>query len=248
MKKIEQHQEEIQSNWRSWQRKPLLQSIYNSFYERILLWIDPMAPGNIVEVGSGIGNLKSRIKTSICTDLFPNPWLDLVCDGYELPFAAGSVSHLLLFDVFHHLENPGAFLESARRVMTANGRMILFEPYISAFSHAVYGMMHPEPVSMRKPIFSGLVASKPRAYYAAQGNATRIFFRREHPKLWRNWHLMHAEAFSTLSYFLSGGYSRPALFPARWLGMMQRLDRRLSRFPRVFAGRCLVVLEAMPSE
>ena len=26
-----------------------------------------------------------------CTDLFPNPWLDVVCDGYELPFADGAL-------------------------------------------------------------------------------------------------------------------------------------------------------------
>ena len=53
------------------------------------------------------------------------------CDGYELPFRSASLSHLVLFDVFHHLCAPNAFLQEARRVLGHTGRLILFEPYIS---------------------------------------------------------------------------------------------------------------------
>jgi len=98
--------------------KPLLQQIYSSFYERIIALIDPQIPGRIVEIGSGIGNLKAHLPGAISTDLFANPWLDLACDGYDLPFKDGSLSHLVLFDVFHHLRAPNAFLREARRVLT----------------------------------------------------------------------------------------------------------------------------------
>ena len=47
------------------------------------------------------------------------------------PFVERSLSHLVLFDVFHHLRAPNAFLREARRVLTPSGRLILFEPYIS---------------------------------------------------------------------------------------------------------------------
>src|SRR5437868_5041143 len=90
---LEQHQEEIHENLKAWDRKPLLQAIYERFYERIRGQIDQTASGLIVEIGSGIGNLKRCQSGAICTDLFPNPWLDLVCDGYDLPFAPQSVSH-----------------------------------------------------------------------------------------------------------------------------------------------------------
>src|SRR5215831_18385394 len=83
---LAQHQKEIESNRRAWETKPLLQRIYGGFYERILGLIDPTIPGRTVEIGSGIGNLKARLPQAIATDLFPNPWLDLTCDGYELPF------------------------------------------------------------------------------------------------------------------------------------------------------------------
>jgi len=106
---LSQHQTEIERNLASWQDKPVLREIYASFYERILQLIDRPLPGRIVEIGSGIGNLRAHVPEAICTDLFENPWLDLVCDGYELPFRSGSLSHLILFDVFHHLEKPQAF-------------------------------------------------------------------------------------------------------------------------------------------
>jgi len=135
-----QHQTEIERNRRAWESKPLLREVYAAFYRRIIELIDRSLPGRIVEIGSGIGNLKSHLPEAISTDLFPNPWLDLVCDGYELPFVSGSLSHLILFDVFHHLQRPNAFLREARRSLRMDGRLILFEPFISWSSLPVYGL------------------------------------------------------------------------------------------------------------
>ncbi|MCU0782838.1 MAG: class I SAM-dependent methyltransferase [Verrucomicrobia bacterium] len=237
---LEQHQAEIQQNLRSWKAKPLLQKIYAGFYDRIVTLIDERVPGRIVEIGSGIGNLKSRLPRALATDLFPNPWLDLVCDGYELPFCDGTVSHLVLFDVFHHLEAPNAFLKEARRVLAPSGRLIVFEPFISVCSFPVYGLLHHEAVAMGKTINLTQTLPRPRAYYAAQGNATRLFFRKETPGWPANWNIFHNEAFSAFHYLLSGGFSKPAMYPAGWIDAFRNLDASLSRWPRVFGGRCLV--------
>ncbi|HUR44665.1 MAG TPA: class I SAM-dependent methyltransferase [Candidatus Saccharimonadales bacterium] len=239
---IEQHQEEIHQNLKAWERKPLLQGIYEGFYERISQQIDENIPGLIVEIGSGIGNLKRRQPRAICTDLFPNPWLDLVCDGYELPFASGALSHLVLFDVFHHLRAPLAFLAEARRALGKGGRLILFEPYISLASFPVYGGLHHEPVAWKEEISSAEHLQRPRDYYAAQGNATRLFFGDARNEWKEQWLCLRAEAFSAFNYLLSGGYSKPALYPARLAGALLNLDKILSRWPRLFGGRCLVTL------
>jgi len=241
----EQHQAEIQQNLRFWQSKPLLQEIYAGFYRRIVRLIDPKIPGIILEVGSGIGNLKAHYPGAICSDLFPNPWLDLVCDGYDLPFAEASLSHLVLFDVFHHLQTPSAFLKEARRVLVPGGRLILFEPYISLASFPVYGLLHHEPVGWRKPIEMSDVAPMPRSYYAAQGNATRLYFRANQATPIKGWKVAHAEAFSAFSYLLSGGYSKPAIYPRSCLPVLLAIDRRLSRWPNLFGGRCLVALSSV---
>jgi len=240
---LTQHQIEIEKNLRSWNNKPVLQKIYADFYERILALVDPDIPGRVVELGSGIGNLKTLVPRAISTDLFPNPWLDVVCDGYELPFRSGDVSHLLLFDVFHHLKAPNAFLKEAFRVLTETGRVILFEPYISFCSGRAYRLFHHEPVGEGEPIDMRESLSPPREYYAAQGNATRLFFHEEVAGWPEGWTVFHREAFSCFYYLLSGGYSKPAFYPAGCLRPLKRIERGLSRWPRVFGGRCLVGLK-----
>jgi SAM-dependent methyltransferase len=240
-----QHQTEIQRNLEAWQKKPLLRQVYAGFYNRIVALLDRGLPGRIGEIGSGVGNLKSHLPQAIGTDLFPNPWLDVVCDGYELPFVTGSLSHLILFDVFHHLRAPTAFLRESRRVLTRGGRLILFEPYISWWSFPVYGLLHHEPVAWRSQIDFADALPRPRDYYAAQGNATRLFFRREGRGWPPGWTVFHAEAFASLSYLLSGGFSKPALYPAGSLPALARLDRALSHWPGLFGARCLVGLRPL---
>ena len=242
---LTQHQLEIKRNLLAWQNKPLLRRLYAGFYERIVALLDANVSGRIVEIGSGVGNLKSHLPSAVSTDLFPNPWLDVVCDGYELPFASGSLSHLILFDVFHHLRAPNAFLREARRVLTREGRLILFEPYISWSSFPVYVLFHHEPVAWRATIDFAEALHRPRDYYAAQGNATRLFFRRKRRDWPSGWFLIHAEAFAGFSYLFSGGFSKPALYPARWLPRLGRLDQALSRWPGLFGARCLIGLQPL---
>lgn len=241
---LEQHQAEIQSNRAAWEKKPLLRRAYAAFYGRIVRLIDRGLPGVILEIGSGIGNLKEHVPGAISSDLFPNPWLDLVCDGYELPFQDGSLSHLILFDVFHHLEAPRAFLAEARRALAAHGRLIIFEPFLSLLSWPVYGGLHHEPVGWNTPLRGDVTLPRPRGYYAAQGNATRWFFRQEKPAWVEDWSVFHREAFAACAYLMSGGFSKPACLPSGWFGVLDRLDERLSRWPRWFGARCLVGLGA----
>jgi SAM-dependent methyltransferase len=237
------HQVEILNNLDAWRRKRLLQEVYAGFYGRIIPWIDPRRPGAVVEIGSGIGNLRTWWPEAICTDLFPNPWLDLVCDGYALPFRKGAVSHLILLDVFHHLETPRVFLEEARRVLGPGGRVILLDPYISWLSFPVYGLFHHEPVSWTTPVDMSRNPPSVRRYHAAQGNATRLFFGASAMAWAEDWSVIHAQAFSAFEYLLSGGFSRQALYPTSFRPMLVHLDRLLSRWPRLFGARCLVVLE-----
>lgn len=239
---LSQHQAEIARNLSAWQAKPLLREAYGDFYRRIAALIDPTRPGRIVEIGSGIGNLRTHFPTALCTDLFANPWIDLACDGYELPFRTGAVSHLILVDVFHHLQTPGAFLQEAQRVLSPGGRLILLEPYVSWFSYPLYGLLHHEPVAWGKPLDRSRRPPVVRRYYAAQGNATRLFFLHECPDLLAGWTVFHREAFATLAYLFSGGFSKPALASAAWLPCLRRCDRWCSRWPGLLAARCLVGL------
>jgi hypothetical protein len=75
---VGQHNREIQANAEHWRRKPLLQKIYRDFYEKIAGELRQDLPGETVEIGSGIGNLKTVVPGALATDIFPNPWLDRI--------------------------------------------------------------------------------------------------------------------------------------------------------------------------
>jgi SAM-dependent methyltransferase len=241
---LSQHLTEIERNKTFWDQKPLIREIYRRFYNRILARIDRSIPGRVVEIGSGIGNLKEHFPDAVSTDLFPNPWLDLACDAYRLPFSDASVSHLILFDVFHHLERPFAFFPEAARVLAPGGRLILFEPFISLASSPAYGLFHHEPVAFSQPIDYCPDPPVHVRYYAAQGNATRLFFRSVRSlQLPAGLRLIEAKAFGSFAYLFSGGLSKPALYPTRLAPLLHSLDAALSYFPRLFGARCLVVLE-----
>src|SRR5580693_6737792 len=149
---IGQHDLEIQGNRQAWERKPQLRAVYRGFHERIAARLDRSVPGLVVELGSGMGSIKEVIPDCVTTDLFPNPWLDRQENAYRLGFADGSVSNLILFDVWHHLRYPGTALHEFHRVLTPGGRLILFEPAASWTGQLAYGLFHHEPVGLKDKI------------------------------------------------------------------------------------------------
>lgn len=242
---IRQHNIEIQQNLDFWKRKPKLHEIYRRFYRLIAAQLNRSVEGKIVELGSGIGNVKMMIPDAICSDLFPNPWIDQVENAYRLSFKDSSVSNLILFDVFHHLEYPGAALIEFNRVLQPSGRVIIFEPYISLTGLLVYGMFHHEPVAMNKKI--DWIAPEDfdpwkSNYYAAQGNATRVFYSGRNSGNLKGFDLVYRKRIPAISYIASGGYSKPQMMPDKMFGILDRLETVFQLLPWLFATRTLVVL------
>ena len=99
--------------------------------------------------------------------------------------------------------------------MQPKGRVIVFDPYISLASWPVYGLLHHEPVAINAPINYATELPRPRDYYAAQGNATRLFFRAEGTGWPAGWNMFHREAFSAFHYVLCGGFSSSPAWPVQ---------------------------------
>ena len=246
MKELGQHNVEIHENSAAWQRKPLLRDIYDGFYRRIAAHLPPADHGPVVEIGSGMGNVKRVIPHCITTDLFPNAWLDRQENAYALSFADRSIGAVILFDVFHHLRYPGTVLRELRRVLKVGGRVVLFEPDMSLLGRFVYGKFHHEPLALSDPITWDAPADfqpENHGYYAAQGNACRIFVRGERPGPLDGWTISRVERHPDLSYVASGGFAGPQLYPRMLLPLARAMDFLASPLPGIFSTRLLVVLE-----
>ena len=246
---IHQHNEEIKRNLQFWQKKPVLRKIYRHFHELIRQHLAHISGGHVVELGSGIGKIRHVIAHCIRTDLFPNPWIDQVENAYALSFPDHSVSDLILFDVFHHLRYPGTALQEFHRVLLPGGRLIIFDPCAtSMLGRIVFSLFHHEPLGSTEPIqWLAPHGWNPDHvdYYAAQANAAKIFFSKEFDDRLSQWDIKTRRRFSALSYVLSGGFSKPQLYPEIAYPVMLGLDKICDLMPALFATRLLVVLEKM---
>ena len=240
------HQDLIEQNQAYWNRKPILRTLYRDFYRLIAKHLSKLPAGKIVELGSGLGNIHDVIPECIRTDLFSNPWIDQVENAYRLSFADESVSDLILTDVFHHLKYPGTALKEFHRVLKKGGLVIMLEPCLSALGLIVYGALHSEPIAISKEIewFAPEDWSPDSVdYYAAQGNASRIFVDRRFRKNLKDWKRVKTIRLSAIAYAASGGYSKPQLYPTSMLPMIKGTEKILDLFPALFATRLLVILE-----
>ncbi len=243
---IDLHQHSIIKNQEYWENKPLLRALYGDFYRLIAGNLSGLADGKIVELGSGLGNIHEFIPTCIRTDLFPNPWIDQVENAYQLSFANETVSDLILTDVFHHLKYPGTALKELNRVLCQGGRVLMLEPCISLLGMVVYGLHHDEPIAVTKKIeWLAPPDWSPNKidYYAAQGNATRIFVGKQFKAQLTDWSTIKTLRMSAIAYAASGGFSKPQLYPTAALPVIRKFEKALDLLPALFATRLLVLLE-----
>jgi SAM-dependent methyltransferase len=243
---INQHNIEIEQNRRAWNAKPMLRQAYHDLYQIIAREAGARGDGLMVELGSGMGNIKQIIPGCITTDIFPNPWLDRQENAYRLTFEDASVSRLVLFDVWHHLRYPNTALREFHRVLAPGGCVIMMEPAASWIGRIIYGCFHHEPLAMRDPIAwdaPSTFSPGKMDYYAAQANATRIFWNGEKGYPLEPLVLYKVKPIVSLAYCATGGFSRRQIGGSKIYKFLRLMDRCLSLFPRVFATRLLVVLE-----
>jgi SAM-dependent methyltransferase len=243
---VDQHNAEIHENLHHWRRKPELRDAYHQFYQLIAAQLTDVPEGPILECGSGIGNLKSVFPNAITSDLFPNPWLDRQENVYALSYPDRSLSAVVLFDVFHHLEFPGTALQEIRRTLIPGGRIVIFEPAMGWLGRLMLGLFHHEPLGLRRPITwsapNGITAADSR-YYAAQGNAWRIFMPRRCASELDGLRLKQVTPFPALHWILTGGFRGPSFSFALLKPFTSLLERMLQPYPKISASRMLITLE-----
>jgi SAM-dependent methyltransferase len=242
---IAEHQRQIEENLRYWEVKPILREIYRDFHRLLARYLSDV-PGETVEIGSGIGNIKEVIPHCVRTDIFPNPWNDRQENIYRLSMADSSAANLILFDVFHHLEYPLDALDECRRVLNTGGRLLVFDHAMSAAGFFFSKFIHHERAgflkSYRLRADEASELDAPR-YYADHANARRIFEQRFGELLQPAWHSVAVVRLPAIKWLLSGGYRGPSLLNPLVLSAASLAERALSFAPFIFSLRLLVVLQ-----
>jgi SAM-dependent methyltransferase len=227
-----------------WQRKPILRTIYDDFYDRI---VTACVPGVTIEIGGGIGNLKRRLPDVIATDVQHAAWLDCVADAQHLPFAAGSAANIVMVDVLHHVEFPVLFFRGAERVLRAGGRIVMVEPAITFGSTLFYRLLHQEPVrTSADPLREGTPDPQRDPYDSNQAIPTLIATRDRvrFERMFSNLKICRVDWFAFAVYPLSGGFKSWSLIPRSLVRPALRAERAVEGAIGRFAGfRMMLVIE-----
>ena len=235
--------DELRAQEEAWRERPLLRSLYRRWFRDVAAELAAVS-GPTVELGAGIGKLKEVVPEAVATDVERTPWADAVVDAEALPYEAGSVANLVLFDVLHHLPRPARFFDEARRVLRPAGRVVVVDPYCSPLSTPAYRRFHHERTDLSiAPFADDPGAEAPMA--ANQARATLVFFRNaaEFRRRWPELAIVRRRRFSLLAYPLSGGFSKRQLVPTGVGSAIAAGERLLAPLAPLLAFRCLVVLE-----
>jgi len=234
----------LERHRRIWSEKPALRRVYQSYFRTILEQCGTRRP--IIELGSGPGFFKSFAPETIATDVEATPWIDMVADGGELPFASESAGNIVMIDVFHHIARPARFLEQAARVLTIGGRIIMLEPWTSPLGYLFYRYIHHEGADTRinpfapfrdeKAAFDGN-AVLPRVYFDPRSRVGAAPLQEDRLRI------TSVTLMPALSWLLTGGFRPYGLLPAALVPWVQRMEQWLRPVAPLCALRALIVLE-----
>jgi SAM-dependent methyltransferase len=225
-----------------WENKPVLRTIYSHYYQLIL---QECRPGPTLEIGGGVGNLKRFAGDILTVDILPAPWLDVVCDAQQLPFAQASFENIVMFDVLHHLANPSDFFREAERILRSGGKLVVLEPAITPVSWMFYNFIHHEAVDMSQDPFQRVASSVKDPYESNQAIPTLLFlkYQQRFHAIFPNLRVTKTELLSLFAYPLSGGFKKWSLIPQRLVSPMLRLEDRLNPLlGRLLAFRLLAIV------
>ncbi|MGA0286256.1 MAG: class I SAM-dependent methyltransferase [Phycisphaerales bacterium] len=203
-------------------RKGLLRRIHQEWGRWIARSL-PAGDGDVLEIGSGGGILDRSIEGLVTSDVQELPWVDRVVDALDLPFDDGSLRAVVCINAFHHLPEPLDFLGEAARAVRPGGRLLMVEPWPTAWSSWVYRRLHHEPFDKAAP--PRFEPGHPMV--AANGALPWIVLRRdaegrEGPT--PTWRTVSIEPTMPLSYLLSGGLSTRPCLPGAAAPLVRALE------------------------
>ena len=222
--------------------KVFLRRIYEEWYAAMAEAL-PRGAGPVLELGSGGGFLEDFVAGLITSDVVDCSDVCVVLDGQELPIADGSLRAIAMIDVLHHLPESRRFLREAARCVRRGGRVVMIEPWVSAWSSFIYARLHDEPFrpEAREWEFprGGPLSAANMALPWIMFVRDRQQFDREFPQ----WRVVSLRPFMPFRYLISGGVSMRSLMPPWTFGLWRALEDALAPWSEHFGMFVHVVLE-----
>jgi len=149
----------------------------------------------------------------------------------------------VMTDVMHHIPEPQAFLAEARRILKPGGRIVMIEPWVSAWSRFVYTRFHSEPF---RPEASSWSFPSTGPLSGANGALPWIVFARDRRRFEREFpelRIARIRPIMPLRYIASGGFSIRQLVPSWSFPAFRAFERILSPLMPLAAMFAVIVLE-----
>jgi SAM-dependent methyltransferase len=206
--------------------KPLLKAIYDEWYG-ILAEELPAGEGPVLELGSGAGYCEQFIPGLITSELLYCPSVQLRLDAQRLPFEDESLKAIIFTGVLHHIPNVRLFFSEAERCIRHGGKILMIEPWVTAWSRFAYKHLHHEPFSPEATEWSfpssGPLSDANIAIPWIVFERDRRVFESEFPQL----EIERIRPFMPFRYIVSGGLGMRNLVPAFTHAIWLRLERIL---------------------
>lgn len=209
---------------RTLQHKPFLRCVYQEWYALLAARIQALDP--VLELGSGGGFLSEVRPGVLRSDLIRIPGLSLSADARHLPFKDGRLGAIVMTNVLHHVPDVAQFMAEATRCLRPGGRVVMIEPWNTAWSRQVFRHLHHEPFDPAadwKFPFTGPLSS-------ANNALPWILFRRDRHRFetaFPGLRIVALQPMMPLVYLLSGGISRPLGAPGWSYPAFRALERAL---------------------
>ena len=228
--------------------KKQLKKVFNDFYDVMLKCNKKFvtASGNEIELGSGVGFLKSRRPNLVTTDIRESKNIEKYIDAQKMKIQSNSLSCIYAINVFHHLEKPDMFLKEISRVLKPGGGCILIEPHegiISAFFHK---FVHKSEIFDTKQVAWSNELIKGPLSGANQALAFIIFkrdlklFNRRHGKTLE---IKHQEyVMNGMRYLLTGGLNFRQIIPSFMFFFVKILEFTLSPLAKFWTLHQITVI------
>jgi SAM-dependent methyltransferase len=228
--------------------KVFLRSAFNEFYERMFFIAKKYGSGRgmEVELGSGVGFIKSKKSTVITSDIRSGSKTDRILDAQSLNLSNKSIKCFYAINVLHHLPRPDKFFNELVRTLSRGGCCILIEPHNGFMSSLIHKKLHkdehfnPHQKSWENNNIKGPMSGANQALAHIIFKRDKDIFKKRYGKKLVIIHQSYVN--NQFRYILSGGLNFRQLAPPCLLPLIIFIEKILSPFGRILSLHQITVI------